>query len=232
MRSFSLFARRRVGVARLLARREVGAAGRREVGATGRRSVRRLVRVVASLLTLGALLLAGCGTGEVPTFDPASPCDGAARQQMPGAYPELEGRVPDALAGQAPTSRDSGRFCARETLGSLVDAGVSEVRFGGAIWEIGERGGIQMAAFEGGGLTAALLAEEYRQAADRARGNEGLQATTLEIAGRPAWRVDVVHRDSRQAIVVWPSADGRVVQVVVAADVTESDLRTAIAAFR
>lgn len=206
----------------------------RQVGVTRRQAGvarPRPVHIAAVVVGLAALLLAGCGTAAPPTFDPASPCEGAARQQMPGAYPDLEGRVPAALAGEAPVRRDSGRFCARETLGSLLDAGVTEVRFGGAIWKIGERGGVQMAAFEGDGLTASLLAEEYRQAADRSRGTEAMQATTLVVGGRPAWRVDVVHRDSRQAIVVWPSADGRVVQVVVAADVGESDLQGAIAAF-
>lgn len=211
----------------LVARREAGAS-HREAGAS--RAGR--VRVASVLLSLAAVLAAGCATGAEPAFDPASPCDGAARQQMAGAYPELEARVPIALAGQAPVSRDSGRFCARETLGSLLDAGITEMRFGGAIWEFGLHGGIQMAAFEGEGLTAALLAEEYRQAADRSRRTVAMHATTLEIAGRPAWRLDVIHRTSRQTIVVWPSADGRVVQVVVAADVAESDIERAIAEFQ
>jgi hypothetical protein len=109
---------------------------------------------------------------------------------------------------------------------------VTEVRFGGGIWEAGERGGIQLGAFEGDGLTPALLAEEYRRAADASRGTEAVRATTLEVGGRPAWRIDVVNGSSRQAIVVWGSADGAVVQVVVAADVDEAQLQGAIAAYR
>jgi hypothetical protein len=109
---------------------------------------------------------------------------------------------------------------------------VIEVQFGGAIWEAGERGGFQLGVFEGEGLTPALLAEEYRRAADASRRTEAVRATTLEVDGRPAWRIDVVNGNSRQAIVVWGSADGVVVQVVVAADVDEAQLQGAIAAFR
>ena len=50
--------------------------------------------------------------------------------------------------------------------------------------------------------------------------------------GRPAWRIDVVNGNSRQAVVVWGSTDGAVVQVVVAADIEEAQLQAAIAAFR
>ena len=89
-----------------------------------------------------------------------------------------------------------------------------------------------MGAFEGDGLTAELMAEEYRRAAAKDRGTEAVRPTTLEIDGRPAWRIDVVNGNSRQAIVVWSSADGQVVQTVVAADVDESELQEAIAAFR
>jgi hypothetical protein len=195
----------------------------------------RLLRRAAARITLlaGAVLLAAaCAPVADASFDPATPCDGAARQQMAGAYPHLEARIPPVLDGRAAQSRDSGRFCSPETLGSVHDAGVTEVRFGGGIWEVGERGGIQLGAFEGVGLTPALLAEEYRRAADDSRRTEAVRATTLEVAGRPAWRIDVVNGNSRQAIVVWGSADGTVVQVVVAADVDETDLQGAIAAFR
>jgi len=189
------------------------------------------VALTLGLLAGATLLLAGCSPAAPASFDPATACTGTAREQMKGAYPALEARVPETLGAVAPASRDSGRFCSKETLGSVLDAGVTEVRFGGAIWEAGERGGIQLGAFEGDGLTPALLAEEYRRAADASRRTEAVRATTLEIAGRPAWRIDVVNGNSRQAIVVWGSADGEVVQVVVAADVDEAELQGAIAAY-
>ncbi len=192
-------------------------------------------RPAALALVIGlaaALVVAACSAAADASFDPAAACGGAARQQMRGAYPALEARIPAQLDGKDPSSRDSGRFCAKETLGSVFDAGITEVHFGGAIWEIGDRGGIQLAAFEGEGLTPALLAEEYRLAADGSRRTEAVKATTLEIDGRPAWRIDVVNGNSRQAIVVWSSADGRVAQVVVAADVDEASLQAAVAAYR
>ena len=197
-----------------------------------RATLRALVAPLVLLLGIGALV-AACGPEQASaSFDPATPCNGAARQQMKGAYPALEDRIPLEIEGRPAASRDSGRFCAAETLGSVYEAGVTEVRFGGGIWEAGERGGIQLGAFEGDGLTPALLAEEYRQAADRSRRTEAVRATTLEVDGRPAWRIDVVNGNSRQAIVVWGSDDAAVVQVVVAVDVNEAQLQAAIAAYR
>jgi hypothetical protein len=186
-----------------------------------------MVAVLGAALVLGA-----CSAAAEASFDPATACNAAARQQMKGAYPALEARIPAQIEGSEPHSRDSGRFCAKETLGSVFDAGVTEVRFGGAIWEIGERGGVQLGAFEGDGLTPELLAEEYRRAADGSRRTEAVKATTLEIDGRPAWRIDVVNGSSRQAILVWGSADGEVTQVVVAADVDEAQLQAAVSAYR
>lgn len=197
--------------------------------ARGRRHPAAVAIVVAALA--GAFLLAGCTAPTSASFDPAAPCAGGAPEQMKGAFPALEARIPVTIDGNEAVSRDSGRFCSKETLGSLLQAGVTEERFGGAIWEVGERGGLQLAAFEGEGLTPVLVAEEYRRAADASRRTEAVRATTLEIAGRPAWRIDVVNGNSRQAVVVWGSADDAVVQVVVAADVDEAQLQGAIAAF-
>lgn len=188
-------------------------------------------RAGLAALAVVVLVVVACSSAVSASFDPATPCDGTARQQMKAAYPALEARIPATVGGGEATSRDSGRFCSKETLGSVFDAGVTEVRFGGGIWESGERGGIQLGAFEGDGLTPALLAEEYRRAADASRRTEAVRATTLEVDGRPAWRIDVVNGNSRQAIVVWGSADGAVVQVVVAADVDEAQLQGAIAAY-
>lgn len=188
-------------------------------------------RAGLAALAVVVLVVVACSSAVSASFDPATPCDGTARQQMKAAYPALEARIPRTIDGGEATSRDSGRFCSKETLGSVFDAGVTEVRFGGGIWEAGERGGIQLGAFEGDGLTPALLAEEYRRAADASRRTEAVRATTLEVDGRPAWRIDVVNGNSRQAIVVWGSADGAVVQVVVAADVDEAQLQGAIAAY-
>ncbi len=188
-------------------------------------------RAALAAIAAAALVLAACAPQATAAFDPSASCNPAVREQMPGAYPALEARIPMDLGGEEAASRDSGRFCSADTLGSVFEAGVDEVRFGGAIWQVG-RGGIQVGAFEGDGLTAELMAEEYRRAAAKDRGTEAVRPTTLEIDGRPAWRIDVVNGNSRQAIVVWSSADDQVVQTVVAADVDESKLQEAIAAFR
>jgi hypothetical protein len=190
----------------------------------------RPIALVALFVAGG--LVAACGSAAPASFDPASACNGASRQQMKGAYAALEARIPTLIDGKAATRRDSGRFCARETLGSLYDAGVNEEHFGGGIWDLGGGGGVQLGAFTATGLTPALVAEEYRRGAQASRSTQGVKSTTLQVDGRPAWRIDLATDSSRQAIVVWGSADGSAVQVVVAADVDETVLQDALAAYR
>jgi len=193
--------------------------------------VRPIVIVLAAVI--GSTLLArACSPTIGPSFDPASVCDPTANEQMKGAYPDLEARIPTTIDGRKADSRDSGRFCSKDALGSMAAAGVTEIRFGGGVWRVGDQAGIQLAAFEGDGLTPAVLAEENRRAAEAAERTEAVKTTTLTIAGRPAWRIDLVNGSSRQAVVVWGSADGAAVQVVVATGVDEAQLQAAVAAYR
>jgi hypothetical protein len=154
---------------------------------------------------------------------------------MTGAYPDLEARIPLALDGQAADSRESGRFCSKATLGKLWDAGVREEQFGGGIWAVEPGGGtslagLQLSVFRAPGLTAQLMADLYKSGADATQRVTVVSATNEQVNGRPGFRINLLNGDSHQAIVVWPSADGAVVQVVIAADVPESKVQAAIAA--
>ncbi len=150
---------------------------------------------------------------------------------MSGAYPDLEARIPATLQGKTPDQRDSGRFCAQETLGSLWDAGIHEEQFGGAIWALGNKaGGVQLTVFRAPGLTVQAIADEYRGSAAKESTVTIVSAATLTVAGRNGYRLDVLNGESRQAIVIWPSSDGAVVQVVVAADVDEATVQDGIKA--
>src|SRR5258708_28539359 len=88
--------------------------------------VPRLARLCVLALTC-LLVIAACSGGAVAAFDPSGPCasDGSA----PGAYPELESRIPATLLGAKPTTLDSGRHCTPAALGSLTAAGISEIPF-------------------------------------------------------------------------------------------------------
>lgn len=187
-------------------------------------------------LAAACLLVAACAAAPPPSFDPTTPCGGADRQEMKGAYPDLEARIPLQVDGQAADSRDSGRFCAKATLGTLWDAGIRESQFGGGIWAVETAGGtsiagLQLSVFRAPGLTAQLLADEYRSGADATQRVTVVSATNEQLNGRPGFRINFLNGDSRQAIVVWPSADGAVIQVVIASDVDETKVQAAIAAF-
>ena len=161
------------------------------------------------------LLLAACaGSAPPPSFDPATPCGGVDQQQMKGAYPDLEARVPTRVDGQAADSRDSGRFCSKATLGTLWDAGIHEKQLGGGIWVVEPTGGtslagLQLSVFRAPGLTAQLQADEYRSGASGTSRVTIVSATNEVVNGRPGYRINLLNGDSHQAIVVWPSADGR-----------------------
>jgi hypothetical protein len=184
-----------------------------------------------SALALAVLVsAAGCAFGNTAeaSFDPSTPCNGAARQQMHGAYPDLEARVPPQLAGSDASNLESGRYCAKETIGSLWDAGFTEVQFGGGIYSVGDTGGIQASVWRAPGLTTQLMADEYRNGAQADRKVTVVSATTEQIAGRNGFRMNLLNGEARQAILVWPSKDGAVVQVVIGSDVDESALQVAV----
>ena len=188
-------------------------------------------------MAAAGLLVAACAGSSPPPFDPATPCDGVDSQEMKGAYPDLEVRIPIQIDGQAADSRDSGRFCSKATLGTVWDAGIHEAQFGGGIWAFDSTGGtsasgLQLSVFRAPGLTAQLLADEYTAGADATLPVSLVSATNEQINGRPGFRINLLDGDSQQAIVVWPSADGAVVQVVIGADVVESKVQAAVAAFR
>lgn len=176
------------------------------------------------------LALAGCASAAVsPSFDPSAPCTADAR--VAGAYPELEALVPARLAGQPPTRLDSGRNCTPANLGTLAGHGIAELRFAGGLWERSSTSGITLVVFEADGLTAAEIGEWYEAGARTARRTQALKPSRPLVDGRQGYRLDLLNGDVPQTVVVWPSANGRVVQAVLAADVSGPEIEAAIAAF-
>jgi len=185
--------------------------------------------VPALVLAISIGLVAACSSSGAASFNPAGPC--IADGRAPGAYPDLESQVPKAVAGTTPVSRDSGRNCTGMNLGTLAAHGVTEVRFAGAIWHDAAQSGLTLAVFRAPGLRAEWIGEWYEATARAGRRTGAIQATRPLIAGRQAYRMDLVNGESKQTVVVWSSAAGDLVQVVIAADEPEARIQDAIAAF-
>jgi hypothetical protein len=185
------------------------------------------MRRLAVLLALAAMVAACGGTTAAATFDPASPCP--AEGQQPGAYPQLEALLPADYEGAAPDSVDSGRSCTAAALGSLADAGIREMRFAGATWQTGGSSGLTVALFEADGLDATIVRDFYRKGAEEARRTEKIATTDVTVGGRPAKRLDVLGSDGTgQTIVAWPgNAAGRV-WVLLAADLGDTKVASAL----
>ena len=182
--------------------------------------------LLAVVLTFVA---AACSGSAAASFDPTGACvsDGRA----PGAYPELEVLVPSDLEGRPPEKLDSGRNCSEQNLATLVNHGVREVRFAGASWSDGGSKGRTLAVFDAPQLEAEWIAEWYEATATRGRRTTNIDTTAVTIDGRPGTRIEVINGDAHQVVVVWPSADGSVTQVVIASDVPNAMIEAAIAAF-
>jgi hypothetical protein len=182
------------------------------------------------LLALAAILIviAAC-SGAAPSFDPTGPCttDGKA----PGAYPELEARVPTTYRGEAPTSVDSGRNCSAEALGPLAQLGFGEVRFAGGTWTFGAERALVLAVFSAPGLEVADVAAFYEQSARATQRMEILEETEPTIAGRQGWRLDAKRVERLQTVVVWPTSDPDLVNVVISNDLPDARITEAIEAF-
>jgi hypothetical protein len=187
-------------------------------------------RPVMIIILLGVLVAAGCGTGtSYSSFDPGTACTTDGR--FPGAYPSLEARLPSRFDGRAPDTRDSGRNCTPAELGTLAGHGVHDVRYAGATWDLGASSGVTLALFTGTGLTAEWLGEWYEAGARAARNTRNISPSRPTIAERTAYRLDTVNGDSSQTVVTWDAPASNGVYAVVAADVPESRIQEAIAAF-
>jgi hypothetical protein len=187
----------------------------------------------------------GCGSASpYSTFDPKVPCVTDGR--FPGAYPDLEARVPNRFAGRGPDTLDSGRNCTAAELGTLAGHGIREVRFAGGTWDLSNDSGVTLAVFTGDGLTAEWLGEWYESSARSARSTQQITPSRPTIGGRQAYRLDTVNGQSDQIVITWDapptdssgnspgaassSATGAAF-VVIAADVPESSIQDAITAF-
>jgi hypothetical protein len=181
------------------------------------------LRRPATLLAL-ALLIVGCSTGG-PAFDPAGPCttDG----QVAGAYPILEALVPKQLAGRGPDRLDSGRSCSESALATLKAHGVTELRFGGGLWELGKNSGTALVVFDSPvPLQSDWLAELYEAGARAARNTSDIKSSTLQLGAARAFRLDTLNDDSYQTVVVW-TAGSHVVAALVGSSVHEVPSRDA-----
>lgn len=186
---------------------------------------------IGHFLLLGAVaaVVGACAGEAAASFDPTGPCvsDGAA----PGAYPDLEARVPTTYREAPPQQVDSGRNCSQESLGSLADLGYEEVRFAGATWGFGGERALVLAVFSAPGLDADEIADFYATSARTTTRMEILAETEPTIAGRPGRRLDAKRVERLQTVVVWPAADPGIVNVVVSNDLPDERITEAIDAF-
>jgi hypothetical protein len=181
------------------------------------------------LLFAIALGLAACSGVSAPSFDPTGPCtaDGSA----PGAYRDLEARIPTSYRGVAPEKLDSGRNCSPASLGSLAGRGFAEVRFAGGTWTFGAERALVLAVFSAPHLGADELADFYLESARAASRTEILSEAPSTIAGRSGRRLDTMTGERLQTVVVWPASEPDLVNVVVTNDLPEARIADAIAAF-
>ena len=187
----------------------------------------RTARVVL-LVAILTLLVAACA-GDAPSFDPTGPCtvDGSA----PGAYPDLEARIPTTYEGRAPDTLDSGRNCTAENLGSLAEAGITEVRFAGGTWDFGGNRAAALVTFAAPGLTRDGIADFYAASARASNRTEVTGESTPTLAGEATRRLDSSTGNRLQTVVAWDGAEPDTVHVVITNDLPDPKIEAAVAAF-
>lgn len=178
------------------------------------------MRLLACVVLAASLV--ACGP---ETFDPATPCTQDGR--FPGAYPALERTLPAEYAGRPADTVDSGRSCEPGSLGTLAARGIEELRFAGAIWDIGSGAAVSFAVLESDGLRADWVAEFYEVGARAGRRVEEVTVSPIRLGELRATRVDALNGESYQSVIVLPGADGRVTVVIVANPIREIRTRDA-----
>jgi hypothetical protein len=196
------------------------------------RADRRFRALLLACSATAAVAFAGCATSSGPTTppDPSAACGGADVQRSVGFYPDLEVRLPSLLAGAAPASRDSGRYCSEKTLGPLRAAGYGEVRFAGETFPATSQSGLSLVVYSAPGLTADQVGEAFRGGAGTGRKVTVVSDDAYAVADRAGRRLVVLNDDIRQVVVAWPADDPGVVRIVIAADVPDAAIDGAIAA--
>ena len=191
---------------------------------------RSIATLLAPLFAL-VIVLSACGSPiPVVSFDPARSCTTDGRQ--PGAYPDLEAKLPTTYEGQAPANVDSGRSCTAEALGTLATGGISEMRFAGATWHLGGTTALTVALFTADGLTPSAMIDFYAAGARANSKTEKAQVADATVGGKAAKRLDVLQTDGTgQTIVAWPSAEPGLVNVLLASDLGDAKVLAALDAF-
>ena len=187
--------------------------------------------LLVACLALAGLSAGGCaGLGATPTPDASAPCAGADEQRAAGFDPELEALIPPTIEGVAPSLLDSGRYCSAKALGTLVEAGFDEVRFAGATWPGDDASGLAVVVYRAPGLTLDAMADTFAKGADDARSVNLVHARAIEVAGRPAVRIDAAMRDDPQTVYLWPAAEPDTINVVIGSKVEQARLDAALEA--
>jgi hypothetical protein len=186
---------------------------------------------MALSLALIASIVGGCAViGPSAPPDASAPCAGADEQRAAGFDPELEALIPPTIDGVAPSTLDSGRFCSARALGTLADAGFHEVRFAGATWPGSDTSGLAVVVYRAPGLTLNAMADTFAKGADDARSVNQVHAQAIEVAGRPAVRIDAAMREDPQTVYLWPSTSPDTINVVIGSDIEQARLDAALAA--
>jgi hypothetical protein len=165
----------------------------------------------ASFAVVLAVALAACGapSGAPVSFDPSTACSSATDEgHFSGAYPDLEATLPTRYGDRAPDSLDSGRSCSPTTLGTLAERGITQMRYAGANWDLGNGVALTIAVFEADGLDPGRLIEFYHAGAQQAQRTNQLKVTDTTVGDAAARRLDVLFGTSTQTIVAWPARDG------------------------
>lgn len=149
------------------------------------------------------------------------PVDGRAA----GAYPDLEALVPGTYDGRGPNRLDSGRNCSPRNLGTMISRGVTEVRFAGGLWEVGQRSGVSLAVFRGERLTNAILFEFYETGARIAPKTDAIETKDVSVGGAAGRRVDTLNSESYQTVITWAAGDGTIRVILVGSDIRETQTR-------
>ena len=174
----------------------------------------------ATTFVAAVLLTAACAGGV------ATPAAACADTRSPGADAELEALLPRELDGRAPETVDSGRFCSAEALGSLIPAGIAEVRFAGATWPEDDRG-VSLVLYRAPNLDLDRMADAFATGAGVARRITNVTAHETTFAGGRAIRVNAVATDRALNVLLWSPRPPDLVAAALASGVGEQRLLAA-----